>query len=229
MPSTALIVGAGSGVSAAIARKFAGAGLSVALASRQPAKLSVLCNEIGSQAFACDASQSEDVTRLFDEVRTAFGPPDVVVYNAAAWKRQSILELSSADVSATLATNALGAFHVAQAAALEMVPRGNGTIIFTGATASLRGSALFAAFAMGKFAARALAQSMARELGPKGIHVAHVVIDGPIRGERFPGSPAKPDGLLEPDSIADVYLNLVNQPRSAWTHEIDVRAWTETF
>jgi NAD(P)-dependent dehydrogenase (short-subunit alcohol dehydrogenase family) len=229
MISTALVVGAGDGLSAAIARGFAGAKVKVALAARNPDKLSGLCAEIGAQAFRCDAGKEENVARLFTEVEATLGAPGVVVYNAAAWVRAPLLDLTAADVSRSLGTNAMGAFLIGQAAARQMVAKGGGTIIFTGATASIRGSALFAASAMGKFAARALAQSMARELGAKGVHVAHVIIDGPIKGGRFPGSAAEPDGVLEPSEIADIYLHLAQQRRSAWTHEVDVRTWTETF
>ena len=226
---TALIVGAGDGLSASIARKLSAAGVKVALAARTITKLDALCAETGAQAYACDATAADDVVRLFESVEQRTGGPDIVVYNAGRMARGAFLELDAAEVAASLAVGATGAFLVGQQAARRMAAKGAGAIVFTGATASLRGSARFAPFAMGKFAARALAQSMARELGPMGIHVAHVVIDGVIRSARHPAPADGTDDMLDPDSIAALYLDLIAQPRSGWTHELDVRSATERF
>ncbi len=227
--TTALIVGAGSGLSAALARRLSAAGSRVALAARNTAKLSGLVAETGARAFACDAAEPEQVADLFDAVRAALGVPDVVVYNPSARARGPITELDPAEVARGLAVTAFGGFLVGQQAARAMLPRGSGTIVFTGASASIKGFAGSASFAMGKFALRGLAQSMARELGPRGIHVAHVLVDGGIRSEANPNPPDEPDSRLDPDAIADATLHLTRQPRSAWSHEIDLRPWTERF
>ena len=179
--STSLIVGAGSGLSASLARLFAREGLRVALAARQTDKLAGLCRETGARAFACDATNPNDVKRLFDDVEAEIGAPDVVVYTASARARGPLLELVPVDVERTIAVSAFGAFLVAQQAVQRMLPRKHGAVLFTGASASVKGYAQSAPFAMGKFALRGLAQSMARELAPQGIHVAHFVIDGAIR------------------------------------------------
>jgi NAD(P)-dependent dehydrogenase (short-subunit alcohol dehydrogenase family) len=232
MPETkksALIVGAGDGLSASLARKLTAAGLFVALAARRIAKLDALAAATGAKTFACDAASPAAVIGLFDAVQAAFGVPDIVIYNASGRTRGPLIELDPADVQTTLAVTAFGGFLVGQLAAKLMLPRGAGTILFTGASASVKGYAKSAPFAMGKFALRGLAQSMARELGPQGIHVAHIVIDGGIRSAARPNPPQTPDILLDPDAIADTYLALIAQPRSAWTHELEVRPWTETF
>jgi NAD(P)-dependent dehydrogenase (short-subunit alcohol dehydrogenase family) len=229
MPKTALIVGAGQGISASLTRKLRAAGLNVALAARNTAKLDPLTAETGATAFPCDAADPKTVPRLFDQVQTAFGPPDIVIYNASFRTRGPLAELNPADVQKTLAINAFGGFLVAQRAAQIMTPSGAGTILFTGASASVKGYAQSAPFAMGKFALRGLAQSMARELGPRGIHVAHIVIDGAVRSPTRPEPPDRPDSYLDPDAIADTYLALIAQPRSAWTHELELRPWTEHF
>ena len=226
---TALIVGDGPGLGAALARKLSGAGVKVALAARDIAKLAAIAQATGAEAFACDASRPADVERLFQQVGARFGTPDIVVYNASARARGPIAGLEPGDVQRTLAVSAFGGFLVAQQAAHAMIPRGSGVLLFTGASASLKGFAQSAPFAMGKFALRGLAQSAARELGPKGIHVCHVVIDGAIGGAAARGAEGKPDGQLDPDAIADSYLHLIAQPCNAWTHEIDLRPWTETF
>jgi len=226
---SALIVGAGAGLSAALARLFSREGMKVALASRTPGKLAALCAETGARAFACDAVRLDQVQRLFSEVAAAIGAPDVVVYNASARARGPLLELVPAEVERTLAVTAFGGFLVAQEAARRMLPNKRGAILFTGASASVKGYSQSAPFAMGKFALRGLAQSMARELAPQGIHVAHFVIDG---GIARPGRAAPldaPDALLDPDAIAANYLHVLRQPRSAWTWEIELRPWVEKF
>ena len=226
---SALIVGAGPGLSASLARQLAEAGAKVALAARNPDKLASLCGETGAVAFACDATDEAQVIQLFAEVDAAHGTPDLVVYNASARAPGPITEISAADVQRALAISAFGGFLVGQQAAIRMVPRGSGVILFTGASASVKGYKQSAAFAMGKFALRGLAQSMARELAPKGVHVAHVVIDGGIRSERRPVPSDRPDSLLDPDAIATAYLQLARQDRSAWTWEIELRPWVENF
>lgn len=226
---TALIVGAGSGLSAALARAFARDGMSVALAARSVDDLAPLCRETGAQAFACDASKRTDVEALFAAAEGTLGTVDVVVYNASFRTRGAFVELDPADVEKTLAVTAFGGFLVAREAARRMLPRRHGAILFTGASASVKGYAQSAPFAMGKFALRGLAQSLARELSPQGIHVAHFVIDGGIRSARRPDPQDKPDSLLDPDAIAISYLQVLKQPRSAWTWELELRPWVERF
>jgi len=225
----ALIVGAGAGLSAALARLFSQESMRVALASRDPGKLSALCAETGARAFACDSVHPAQVRRLFSEVESVLGEPDVVVYNASGRVRGPLVELDPVEVERALAVTAFGGFLVAQEAARRMLPRKRGAILFTGASASIKGYPQSAPFAMGKFALRGLAQSLARELAPQGIHVAHFVIDGGIaRPGRTPPSDV-PDALLDPDAIALNYLHALRQPRSAWTWEIEVRPWVEKF
>ncbi|MBL8701079.1 MAG: SDR family NAD(P)-dependent oxidoreductase [Alphaproteobacteria bacterium] len=226
---TALIVGAGEGLSAALARAFARQGMAVTLAARRVEKLAALCAETGAHAVACDATQRGDVERVFAGVDSRCGPPDVVVYNASYRVRGSFVDLDPTEVERTLMVSAMGGFLVAQAAARRMVPRRRGAILFTGASASTKGYAQSAPFAMGKFALRGLAQSLARELAPQGVHVAHFVIDGGIRSGRRPEPADAPDSLLAPDAIAESYLHVLHQPRSAWTWEIELRPWVERF
>lgn len=225
----ALIVGAGAGLSASLARRFAAAGMSVALAARNSGKLDAICAETGACAITCDASDENAVTGLFDQVETMIGSPDVVVYNASGRLRGPIETLAPAEVARAIALSAFGGFLVAQQAAKRMLGAGRGAILFTGASASVKGYPQSAAFAMGKFALRGLAQSMARELAPKGIHVAHFVIDGGIRSASRPVPPDVPDSLLDPDAIAESYVHVLHQPRSAWTWEIELRPWVERF
>jgi NAD(P)-dependent dehydrogenase (short-subunit alcohol dehydrogenase family) len=226
---TALIVGAGPGLSASLARALAAAGLQVALAARSTAKLAALAGETGAKTFACDAAAPADVAQLFANVADQIGEPDVVVYNASYRQRGPLVELDPAEVAKSLAVSAYGGFLVAQQAARRMLPRQHGAILFTGASASVKGYAQSAPFAMGKFALRGLAQSMARELNPQGIHVAHFVIDGGIRSARRPDSADRPDSFLDPDAIAATYLHVLQQPRSAWTWEVELRPWVEKF
>ena len=226
---SALIVGAGPGLSASLARLLVRNGMSVALAGRDPAKLKTLCAETGATAYACDAQDERQVARLFDALDQRQGPPDVVIYNASARARGPLTTLSPDDVRSTLMVSAFGAFLVAQRAAAGMLAKGSGAILFTGASASVKGYAESAPFAMGKFALRGLAQSMARELAPKGIHVAHFVIDGAIRRPGQTDPAERPDSTLDPDAIADTYLHILMQPRSAWTWEVELRPWVERF
>jgi NAD(P)-dependent dehydrogenase (short-subunit alcohol dehydrogenase family) len=221
-----LIVGAGAGLSASLARLFAKNGMSVALAARDAAKLTALAAETGATAHACDASKADDVAHLFAQLDA---PPDVVVFNASARARGPVADLDPNDVERAIAISAFAGFLVGQAATRAMLPRGSGTIIFTGASASVKGYPESSSFAMGKFALRGLAQSMARELAPKGIHIAHVIIDGGIRSATRLDPSNAPDSLLDPDAIAEAYLQLVNQHRSAWTWEIELRPWVERF
>ena len=227
--TSALIVGSGQGLSASLTRLLRQEGLAVAVAARDAAKLTPLCAETGARAYGCDAQGEVEVQRLFAELDRDQIVPDVVIYNASARTRGPIAELVPAEVQHALQVTAFGAFLVAQQAAARMLPKRHGAILFTGASASVKGYAQSAPFAMGKFALRGLAQSLARELAPQGIHVAHFVIDGGIRGPGHDDDPAKPDALLDPDAIALTYLNILRQPRSAWTWEIELRPWVERF
>src|SRR6266478_5910556 len=220
---TALIVGAGSGISAAVARGLASAGVNVGLAARNVEKLVPLATETRAQTFAVDASDPAAVARLFDDADTRLGEPDVVFYNASARAHGPIAELDPEAVRKAVEISAFGGFLTVQQAARRMIPHGRGAILLTGASASVKGYPFSAAFAMGKFALRGLAQSTARELGPKGIHVAHFVIDGGVRSAR------RPDSTLDPDAIAQTYLGVLGQPRSAWSLEVELRPWVETF
>jgi NAD(P)-dependent dehydrogenase (short-subunit alcohol dehydrogenase family) len=228
-PKSALIVGAGSGLSAALARLFAKNGLQVALAARSQQKLAEFAQQTDARTFHCDAALRGDVDRLFADLDAEKLTPDVVVYNPSYRARGPFVELDPAEVEKSLAITAFGGFLVAQAAVRRMLPKHEGAVLFTGASASVKGYAQSAPFAMGKFALRGLAQSMARELQPQGIHVAHVVIDGGIRSPRRPAPLDQPDALLNPDAIAETYWHLIKQPRSAWSWEIELRPWVEKF
>ncbi len=225
----ALIVGAGPGLSASLARLFSREGMRVALASRNPDQLAALCAETGARAFSCDVVNAAAVRQLFSDVDQALGEPDVVVYNPSARARGPIAGLDPAEVERALAVCAFGGFLVAQQAARRMLAKQRGAILFTGASASVKGYAQSAPFAMGKFALRGLAQSLARELAPQGIHVAHFVIDGGIARPGRAAPPGEPDSLLDADAIAANYLYVMRQPRSAWTWEIELRPWVEKF
>jgi NAD(P)-dependent dehydrogenase (short-subunit alcohol dehydrogenase family) len=219
----ALIVGAGAGLSASLARRLAREGAEVALAARDPDKLAGLAAETHARRYRCDASRRGDVEALFAALDREMGPLDLVIYNPSRRARGPLVDLDPVEVEQALMVTAYGGFLVAQQAAKRMLARGRGSILFTGASASVKGYAQSAPFAMGKFALRGLAQSMARELAPKNIHVAHFVIDGSIGRD--------PDGeaRLDPDAIADTYLHIHRQPRSAWTWEVELRPWVEQF
>jgi NAD(P)-dependent dehydrogenase (short-subunit alcohol dehydrogenase family) len=221
-----LIVGAGSGISASLARALSTQGLRVGLAARDIKKLTALAGEAKAQTFAVDASDPAAVVRMFEDADTHLGEIDIVVYNASTRVRGPITELDPEDVRQALEVSAFGAFLVIQQAARRMAPRGHGAILLTGASASVKGFANSAAFAMGKFALRGLAQSTARELGPKGIHVAHFVIDGGVRSAARPDTG---DRMLDPDAIAQTYVDVLRQPRSAWSLEVELRPWVESF
>jgi NAD(P)-dependent dehydrogenase (short-subunit alcohol dehydrogenase family) len=225
----ALIVGTGPGLSASLARLFVREGLEVAVAARQTDKLAALATETGASVHQCNASDAQDVARLFAAVEAKGGAPDVVVYNASSRVRGPLVDLPPDDVKRAIEISAFGAFLVSQQAAKRMLPKKHGAIFLTGATAGVKGFALSATFAMGKFALRGLAQSMARELSPKGLHVAHFVIDGGIRSDVRPVSADNPDSLLDPDAIAEVYWSTLMQHRSAWSWEVEVRPWVEKF
>jgi NAD(P)-dependent dehydrogenase (short-subunit alcohol dehydrogenase family) len=230
--AVAVVVGAGPGLGSALGRRFAQAGMRVALARRRPDELQALAAELKGRAYACDAADEASVQALFQHVVSDLGTPEAVIYNAGAYRPGKIADIKSADFVECWRIGCLGGFHVGQTAARLMVEAGHGTLIFTGATASLRGGAGFANLAVPKFGLRALAQSMARELGPKGVHVAHVIIDGQIASDVRPGrSEAErgADAVLKPDAIADSYYRLHEQPRSTWTHELDLRPWVEKF
>ena len=225
----ALIVGAGSGISASVARGLAAAGLRVGLAARNVEKLAALAAETRAETFAADATDPAAVARLFDDADTRLGEPDMVLYNASARAHGPVAELDPEAVRKAIEVSAYGGFLVVQQAARRMIPHGRGAILLTGASASVKGYPLSAAFAMGKFALRGLAQSTARELGPKGIHVAHFVIDGGVRSARRSDPAGRPDSTLDADAIAQTYFEVLGQPRSAWSLEVELRPWVETF
>ncbi len=231
MAETALIVGSGSGLSASLARLFSKEGMRVALAARDTAKLASLVKETGAFAIACDAAEAEHVEAMFAALEAKWGVPDLIVYNAGYRARGPLVSLDPKEVERTIRVTGYAGFLVAQCAAKRMLARGSGAILFTGASASVKGYAESAPFAMGKFALRGLAQSMARELAPKGIHVAHFVIDGGIaRGTGDPRAGERgADGMLLPDEIAKNYLHVYRQHRSAWTWEVELRPWVERF
>ena len=222
-PETVLIVGAGPGLSASFARLCRADGMDIHLASRDTKKLDPLAAEIGATVHACDATKPEDVVALFDAMPI---DPDIVLYNPSRRISGDFTSLDPQAVEEAIRITCYGGFLVAQAAAKRMEARGHGTILLTGASASIKGYARSAAFAMGKFGLRGLAQSLARELQPKGIHVAHFVIDGQIAPE---GQEAEDGSKLAARAIAETYLATHRQDRSAWTWEIELRPWTERF
>ncbi len=235
-----LVVGAGDATGGAIAKRFAREGYVACLARRNADKLEPLVAEITAaggeaRAFGCDARIEEQVQAMFATIEREIGPLEVVVFNIGANVHFSITETTERVYRKVWEMAALAGFLTGREAASVMLPRGRGTIIFTGATASLRGGKGFSAFASAKFALRATAQSMARELGPLGIHVAHPIIDGAIDTafirDNFPERYAlkEQDGILNPDHIADSYWQIHTQPRDSWTHELDLRPWLETF
>ena len=226
---TALIVGVGTGLSASLARRFATEGLAVALAARDADKLAALAGETAAKAFACDATEPAQVAKLFADLDAASLTPDLVVYNAGARAGGPIETIEPQAAHRALIAGAYAGFLVAQEAARRMLPKRRGAILFTGASASVKGYPRSSPFAMGKFALRGLAQSLARELAPQGIHIGHFVIDGGIRNPGRTEPPDRPDSMLDPDAIADAYWRLATQDRSAWTWEVELRPWVETF
>ena len=229
MISSALIVGAGSGLSASLARQCHAAGMQVALAARDGEKARAVAQETGASLHRCDASSIEDVATLFAALDDSIGTPDLVVYNPSARLRGPITELDPEATRAAIETTCFGAFLVAQQAARRMLQRGSGSILFTGASAGVKGFANSSVFAMGKFGLRGLAQSLARELHPQNIHIGHFVIDGGIASERADRQDDGSDRMLDPDAIAEAYLQFHNQHRSAWAWEVELRPWVETF
>ncbi|MEO1264586.1 MAG: SDR family NAD(P)-dependent oxidoreductase [Pseudomonadota bacterium] len=232
MSRTAIIIGAGNGISAAFARRFSRDGGKVLLAARDTDKLKPLADEIDAHVMKCDATRIDEVASVFTEADRAFDTLDVVLYNASARASGAFVDVDPAAFAHAINVTAYGGFLVAQQAAKRMVAQGSGTILLTGASASVKGYKESAAFAMGKFGLRGLAQSIARELAPKGVHVAHFVIDGGVRNEargRVESDGQSDDSYLNPDAIADSYMHVVDQPRSAWTWEIELRPWVENF
>ncbi|MEZ5651229.1 MAG: SDR family NAD(P)-dependent oxidoreductase [Burkholderiaceae bacterium] len=228
----AVIAGVGDGLSASLARRLHAAGYRLVLAARDIDKLAALAAQTGAQRVACDAAQPASVAQLFDALPA---PPRVAVYNPSARVRGPITEVDPEAVRRAIEITAFGAFLFGRQAARRMLAQTadgdgvRGTILFTGASAGVKGFAQSASFAMGKFAQRGLAQSMSRELHPQGVHVAWINVDGGIRSASRPVPDDAPDSLLDPDAIAQIYLDLINQHRSAWSHEIVVRPWVERF
>ena len=226
---TALIIGTGPGLSASLARRCSAEGMQVAVAARDTAKLADVCTDSGARAYPCDATKRDEVEALFESVEADLGTPHFVVYNPGARAHGPITDIDPGDVERALMVGCFGGFLVGQTAAKRLLPGRAGAIFFTGATASVKGYPHSAAFAMGKFGLRGLAQSMARELAPQGIHVAHFVIDGQIRSDSRGRIDTGDDAYLDPDAIADTYWNVYRQHRSSWTWEVEVRPWVETF
>ncbi|MEP0944662.1 MAG: SDR family NAD(P)-dependent oxidoreductase [Rhizobiaceae bacterium] len=229
---TAVIIGAGEGLSASLARKLAARGHKLVLAARNTDKLAELVEQTGAIAVACNASDSADMEAVFTQADKLGGPLDIAVYNPSARVRGSISDIDPAIVKEAILVTAYGAFLMGQQASRRMIGQGNGSILFTGASAGVKGYAMSSTFAMGKFALRGLAQSMARELQPKGVHIGHFVIDGGIRNANRPervDAADNPDSMLDPDAIADSYLHFIDQPRSSWAWEIELRPWVEKF
>jgi len=226
---SALIIGAGPGISGSLTRLLRAGGIPVVVAARNIDRLKPLADETGAIPLPVDASEHSQIERLFAETDARIGAPELVVYNASGRVRGPIAELDPKEVEKAVAVSALGAFYSVQQAAKRMLPAGKGAILLTGATAGVKGFGLSAPFAMGKFALRGLAQSAARELAPQGIHVAHVVVDGAVRAENRPDPPDRPDSTLDPDAIAQCYIDLLRQHRSVWSSEIELRPWVEKF
>jgi len=234
---TAVIVGVGPGLGAALCRRFAREGMNIAVAARDAAKTEKIVAEVNAlgggtaRGFSVDTTDEAAVGKLFDDVSGDWGVPDVAIYNAGAFMKASILDATAEDFKRCWEANCYGGFLVGRAAATRMAPRGSGSILFTGATASKRGSAQFFNLSVGKFGLLALAQAMARELGPQGIHVAHVIIDGQINAGRHLKLAAErpPEALLEPDDIAETYWQIHTQKRSVWAFDVDLRPWVENF
>lgn len=222
----ALIVGAGDGLSASLARLLHAQGYRIALAARNVEKLSALADETAATTYRCNAASPAEVAGMFAQIE---GPLAVAVYNPSARVRGPIADLDPAEVHSAIDVTAFGSFLVGQQAARMMLDAGEGTILFTGASAGVKGFPNSSTFAMGKFAQRGLAESMARELHPKNIHVVWINVDGGIRNPGRVEPPDQPDSMLDPDSIAQTYLDLIRQHRSAWSSEATVRPWVERF
>nr|WP_298898953.1 SDR family NAD(P)-dependent oxidoreductase [uncultured Altererythrobacter sp.] len=229
MKPATLIIGAGPGLGAALARRFARNGDQIILAARNPEGLGDICDDIGAMSIACDASDPDDVQSLFERLDAEGLTLSTMIYNAGYYARGAVTDLDPADVEKVWKINAFGAFLCANQASKRMLESGTGTMLFTGASAGVKGYANSSAFAMGKFALRGLCQSLARELAPQNIHVAHFMLDGlihaPSRGAPY-DDPAK---CLDPDDIAESYFNIADQPKSAWTWEQELRPWSESF
>lgn len=229
---TAVIIGAGEGLSASLARKLADRGHRIVLAARDTGKLAGLAAETGAETVSCNARHVDDMAKVFSVADSLGEPLSVAIYNPSARVRGPVTELDPAAVENAILVTAYGAFLMAQQAARRMIPRAEGAMLFTGASAGVKGFANSSTFAMGKFALRGLAQSLARELHPKGIHIGHFVIDGGIEN---PGRPERmsaadnPDSMLDPDAIAETYMHFLDQPRSSWAWEIELRPFVETF
>lgn len=226
MAEKALIVGAGSGLSACLARLFHREGMEVAVAARRVDNIQSLADEVGGKAYRCDVAEADDVAALFDAVDADMGAPDIVVFNPSKRSRGPVTDLDPEEVRQAIMVTCYGGFLVAQQAAKRMVERGSGSILLTGASAGVKGYPQSAPFAMGKFGLRGLAQSMARELHPKNVHIGHFVIDGGIAP---PGETGDNDNRLSPEGIAETYLQFHRQHRSTWAWEIELRPWVETF
>ena len=228
MEKKVLIVGVGNGLSASLAKLFSESGFSIALASRDKEKNYNFITELGASVFQCDVSNPLAVINLFEAVDRDFGIPDLVIFNPSKRSPGSIVDLDISDVKSALDTTCFGGFLVAQQAAKRMIKRGSGAIFFTGASASIKGFPNSSVFAMGKFGLRGLAQSLARELHPKNIHIGHFIIDGSIG--KFSGSENEnPKNRLNPDEIAKSYLHFFLQDRSSWSWELELRPWVENF
>ena len=227
MSETVLIVGAGAGLSASVARRFTAAGARIALAARNTDKLAGLAQQLGAGTYACDVADRDAVDAMVAQVTADLGLPDVVMFNPSARQRGPFTELDPEAVKQGLLVTCYGGYLVCNAVVPAMVERGSGTILLTGASASVKGYAHSAPFAMGKFGLRGLAQSLAREFQPQGLHIAHFVIDGGIRSDSRPDDGS--DAMLDPDAIAETYFQVARQHRSAWSWEVELRPWTETF
>lgn len=226
---TALVVGAGPGIGASVARALTAAGLKVVVAARNPDRLRDVANASDAIGLEVDATDPASVAHLFEQTERAIGVPEVVLYNASGRVRGPLTELDPELVRRSIEVSSFGAFLVTQQAARRLVPHGRGAILLTGATASVKGFANSASFAIGKFGLRGLAQSAARELAPKGIHVAHFVIDGSVRSQARADPQDAPDSTLDPQSIAQTYLAILVQHRSAWSWEVELRPWVERY
>ena len=229
---TAVIIGAGEGLSASLARKLHARGHKLVLAARDTSKLADLQKQTGAILVTCDAVEPSDMEQVFAAADDTGETLDIAIYNPSARQRGGITELDPEVVKSAILVTSYGAFLMAQQAAKRMLPNKTGSILFTGASAGVKGYANSSTFAMGKFALRGLAQSLARELHPQGIHIGHFVIDGGIRNasraERVDAA-NNPDSKLDPEAIADSYLHFLDQPRSSWAWEIELRPWVEKF